>query len=70
MTKVSAFDAWLEKHERALFKAAENLQASRGARSATCSGCRHKERTYASPPCSDCAITGTEFQPEDENAVS
>lgn len=67
MTKVSEFDAWLEAHELALFKAAENLKASRGGRSAVCTSCRHKERTYASPPCEDCEITGTEYQPEDEN---
>jgi hypothetical protein len=64
--KVSAWDAWLERFELSLYDAAESVKRKRIARSPICTGCRHRPRTYASPPCRECEPTGTMFEAGEE----
>jgi hypothetical protein len=64
--KVSAFDTWLDKFEKSLYDAAENVRRKRIERSPICTGCRHRRRTYAYPRCSECEPTGTMFEAGEE----
>ena len=60
--KVFEFDDLLNSHEEALYEASKAIKKVRVEESATCDGCEHRHRTFASPPCSLCDVTGTMFE--------